>query len=1442
MKRQLSFKFLGGLLVVVAVVAVVASEIHASQVKRNAGYLLAKAKEAETGQSPDPSVALKYLGHYIALRGDDAKARARFGVIVAKQARGLRDIEMAYLTLEHSFRDDPDLGKKLLEDVDLTQEVGEKAESPYLAAVADDMRNLRRRAAELAMDMRQFSDAKSHLEVALKERPGDARLLLLTGRCDESAGKTGPAAAAYESAIRAEPGRVEAYVRLAGLRARTGQRKEADKVMDDLARANPDSAQAQLESVRYYMGSNQLDSARRHLAAAQVGAGAGNKDVLLTTADFELASGNEAAARKALEAGLKAYPAEPRFYLVLAGLEFRAGHKVEAVADLHRAVETADKQPDVLWYIADLLIGSDDSAESKALAQDLIARLRAGKGDPSVLEFLEARLDLEAGKAVEAERKLQRCRVGLQRVPALVLRTELALAACYSRLAKPDLRLKAAEHAVELDAASVDARKALAESLLAVGNLDRAREVCQTLVARDPWVLLTIARIDLERNRLRPADRRDYTGAYAALDRVPAKLKQTVGFALTRADVLFAEGKSIGQAAKVAEARRIVEAVRDENPKDLGPWLRLAEFASDPGLDGNPRRGLEVLDQARATAGDRVLLRLARANLLVRQKAQPAALRELETGAEGFPAADRADLAAGLAAIHLQAGSAPDAVRLLRQVVALRPTDLGVLVRLFEAVVATGTPAELDDLIEKLRAAEGDDGAAWRLAEALKAVSELRRKNLDPADRPRLVRDARARLAEAGKRRPGWYWVPLIEAELEDGEGHTDAAIDLYVRAVRLGANRTGVIVRAATLLQARRRYAEARQLLDDVRRQTSELPVELEKVDAVSAARLGGGSDDVAGRIERAVPASSADYHDHLVRGTLLASIGKAEGAEAAFRRAVALAPMTADAWAGLVTYLAGAERTGDAKAEIANAVKALPAEARAQDLGPCYEAVGDRAEAEKSYLAARAANDTPEAARNLARFYLAGGETAKAEPVLHRLEGADAWNRRWARRSLAVLLAASGERDRGTEALKLLNANSTENPGDPDDLRARFLVEATRPGDRRPAIKDLEASFKRFPPTPGEEFILGRLYELDGDWPRASEHYTGLLTRAGGDNPTYIYHYAHALIRHDDLPAADRWLGKLKAKANESFVTSALAVDLGARLDAARGKSKEAAARVKDYARDSFKKDNNPVILRWGGLLLAELKALPDAEDLLRQFVAAAEAKTPAVVVILADFLARHQNRVGDALDLCSDALAKVSPELIARLTVGVVRLGEASEPQFARAEEIIRRAAQAQPTSTDIPVALADLRDAQGRYAEAEQMYRDMLRTGPRNTLALNNLAWLLAVHAGNGDESLRLIDQAIEIRGPDANLLDTRAVVLLTGGDPARAVTDLTAAVSQGASPERYFHLAQAYLKQGNKTEALRAMRKARELNLSPKDLHKLELSGYKTLLGLVGGKE
>jgi Flp pilus assembly protein TadD len=120
-------------------------------------------------------------------------------------------------------------------------------------------------------------------------------------------------------------------------------------------------------------------------------------------------------------------------------------------------------------------------------------------------------------------------------------------------------------------------------------------------------------------------------------------------------------------------------------------------------------------------------------------------------------------------------------------------------------------------------------------------------------------------------------------------------------------------------------------------------------------------------------------------------------------------------------------------------------------------------------------------------------------------------------------------------------------------------------------------------------------------------------------------------------------------------------------------------------------------------------------------------------------------------------------------------------------------------------------------EGRFDEAEGAARQALAGDADNAEALNTVAWLLALRDENKARvALEMINRAIAIVGPNASLLDTRAVALIRSGQPERAIDDLKEAQRLNPkNPNPVLHLAWAYQSSGQLEEAKKAFRQAGE---------------------------
>jgi predicted Zn-dependent protease len=182
-------------------------------------------------------------------------------------------------------------------------------------------------------------------------------------------------------------------------------------------------------------------------------------------------------------------------------------------------------------------------------------------------------------------------------------------------------------------------------------------------------------------------------------------------------------------------------------------------------------------------------------------------------------------------------------------------------------------------------------------------------------------------------------------------------------------------------------------------------------------------------------------------------------------------------------------------------------------------------------------------------------------------------------------------------------------------------------------------------------------------------------------------------------------------------------------------------------------------------------------------------------------------------------------------------LVLYGDSSDPEHqkrvsARLEEAVRK----HRDRLSIQFDLANLRSLQGRYAEAEAIFKVIAEQAKDTGAPLNNLAWMLAMQGGKEGKALALVDRAAAIDGLTPDVLDTRALILLAMGKGDAAARDLEDAVAVSPAADKYFHLARAYWVSGKRTDARQALKKADEMGLVVGGLHPLEQGTYRRLIG------
>ena len=123
---------------------------------------------------------------------------------------------------------------------------------------------------------------------------------------------------------------------------------------------------------------------------------------------------------------------------------------------------------------------------------------------------------------------------------------------------------------------------------------------------------------------------------------------------------------------------------------------------------------------------------------------------------------------------------------------------------------------------------------------------------------------------------------------------------------------------------------------------------------------------------------------------------------------------------------------------------------------------------------------------------------------------------------------------------------------------------------------------------------------------------------------------------------------------------------------------------------------------------------------------------------------------------------------------------------------------------PSSIAALLTLAQIQEQTNKKSEAMASYRKVLTIRPDYYPALNNLAYLLAVHEKQLDEALGFAQKAKELAPPNnAEVDDTIGwVFYLKGVYPTAVVHLRDAAENQPSNPVIHYHLAMAQAKSGN----------------------------------------
>jgi tetratricopeptide (TPR) repeat protein len=384
MKRMLNIKLVGAVVGGFLLAGIGVHFLHAYQLSRNAHHLRDQGDRAAAEKNFGK--AQYFYALYLNLAPSDADATKKYADLLDRRASSTSDRVRLVLLMEQVLRVQPN----------------EHA--------------LRFRLVHNLVALDRIPEAISHLHKLTATGGDKAEVAHMIGWCHDASKDHAKAVSSFRDAIRWAPSRLQSYALLAEvLQERLHEPDEALKVMDEMARANPDAWQAYLERAQFHRRRGDDKSAWADLAKAQQ-LGPNQPHVLFAVETGFAARGDDAAAIKVLQDGQRRHPARIEFRMALCRLWSQRGRAMDlnqlanVNKDLPATVRAADRaQLDRALAEAWLHVGELDQAEAilvnvaRAAPRDLASRARLIDIALEKKQLAAARGWLDDVRAIEGE-------------------------------------------------------------------------------------------------------------------------------------------------------------------------------------------------------------------------------------------------------------------------------------------------------------------------------------------------------------------------------------------------------------------------------------------------------------------------------------------------------------------------------------------------------------------------------------------------------------------------------------------------------------------------------------------------------------------------------------------------------------------------------------------------------------------------------------------------------------------------------------------------------------------------------------------------------------------------------------------------------------------------------------------------------------------------------
>jgi len=642
-------------------------------------------------------------------------------------------------------------------------------------------------------------------------------------------------------------------------------------------------------------------------------------------------------------------------------------------------------------------------------------------------------------------------------------------------------------------------------------------------------------------------------------------------------------------------------------------------------------------------------------------------------------------------------------------------------------------------------------------------------------------------------------------------------AANSFRKAIELNPNHSDAQLKLAELFTTTQNKALIEQAATRLESILAASPNNQEASNALAIAEINlGKPEDAEQRLGETLEKFPGNLRASVALARVKLSQRDMTGAEAVLKNAVSSAPESPEASLALGQFYLMLRQPGNAEPAIRKTLQLNPKNARAlMDLAAIQSAGHRMTELDQTYAQLAALPDKGHNAIHAAFLY----QTGKKEAGLAELEklAKEDPDDRTVRSNLVSFYF---QMDRTGSAQDLLAAALKRNPKDTEALFQRSEL-YLRSGKLSEAIQDLNQVLHLRPDFAEAHFALASAYQAE----ESNELSVQELHAALQSKPEFLparLALSHdlllknqgqsALALLDQAPAEQKASLPLIVQRNwalmENGNSQAVAAILDRALQANRNPElllQRAVLKMeqRDYvggrvdAEEILKQ--NPEDLRAARLVVSAYLAQGESGKALQRLteIVAYRPKSAPLQYFLGQWYLQHRN-LEEAAKAFQAAKNADSSFLQADLALAEL---DRQQNRPADAKQLLTGIAALNPKNVAPLLSLADLDVAAGDPAGAIARYRTVLKVDASNLVALNNLAYFLALE--KPDEALPFAEQAAKIAGEDATVQDTLGWVYYRKGQYRTAVGYLRTAVAKEPTARRQFHLAISYLKAGER---------------------------------------